>query len=129
VLCAYAIAVVAFAPIGSGYTVFQPLGAPRPYTGAEVAAYKRPAPTLNIAGFLIQRSYRLDYAWTDGRIFVVPWWFLAVLFAIAPAVWLRGFVRRRRRDRRARRGLCPGCGYDMRETPERCPECGEPAGA
>lgn len=52
---------------------------------------------------------------------VVPLWLPMLLFAMAPATWV---LRRRRRNRRNDRGMCPSCGYDLRATPERCPECG-----
>src|SRR5688572_9216250 len=56
-----------------------------------------------------------------GWDFGLPHWFLALLFAILPALHLRALIRSRRRRRI---GHCPRCGYDLRATPERCPECG-----
>jgi hypothetical protein len=53
-------------------------------------------------------------------VYAVPFWFLVILTAIAPAARLRPWKRRRVRTA----GHCPTCGYDLRATPGRCPECG-----
>ena len=50
-----------------------------------------------------------------------PHWAVLVPFGAAPLAFMAARVRRRHRRSR---GLCPACGYDMRATPERCPECG-----
>ena len=54
----------------------------------------------------------------------LPYWSLLVLSAIPPVAMFR---RWRRRRRRVRQGLCLICGYDLRSTPDRCPECGTAA--
>jgi hypothetical protein len=53
----------------------------------------------------------------------LPYWPLIPMTALLPAVRLFSFPNRRRRARAAQ-GLCPHCGYDLRATPTRCPECG-----
>jgi hypothetical protein len=58
------------------------------------------------------------------RGFIAPHWFYALLLLILPALWLRYGLPEFRGRRRAERGLCRGCGYDLRGTPDRCPECG-----
>lgn len=52
---------------------------------------------------------------------VMPYWSLVVLFMALP-LWIGVRILRRRWDRN--RGLCSSCGYELRATPERCPECG-----
>jgi hypothetical protein len=51
----------------------------------------------------------------------VPYWLVALLLASILAVWA---YRLRRKRIALRRGLCPQCGYDLRATRDRCPECG-----
>jgi len=65
--------------------------------------------------------------WTESyRGVWVPHWFLVLLFVVMPA---RKIYRWQRSQRRRQRGLCEGCGYDLRGGGERCPECGKVVGA
>ena len=56
------------------------------------------------------------------RAWIVPYWALIVPLAILPLVCVRAILVRRRR---AARGQCLACGYDLRHSEGRCPECGE----
>ena len=58
---------------------------------------------------------------------ILPWWMLAAMTAVLPVLWLSDRGRWRRVNRRCMAGLCAVCGYDLRASPERCPECGTAA--
>jgi hypothetical protein len=68
---------------------------------------------------------------TDERVSAkwylrVPHWSFVALSLPVPTLWL--LIRRHRLERK-RQGHCRQCGYDLRATPERCPECGTEASA
>ena len=69
-------------------------------------------------GFSFVRTHRTYTASWEVR---APLWLFALATAAAPALKWRKRVGRQRRQAD---GLCPSCGYDLRATPERCPECG-----
>jgi hypothetical protein len=57
---------------------------------------------------------------------VVPHWMLLLATLVLPCAWLVHALVRARRPPPA--GRCVRCGYDLRATPERCPECGQVCG-
>jgi hypothetical protein len=54
----------------------------------------------------------------------LPGHWLIALSLVCPAVWCGARLRRTTGLTRTRSGLCPACGYDLRASPDRCPECG-----
>ena len=94
--------------------------------GAPPAAAVRAGPRIGAAA---AGRRRLVAPWLFTRPYQaisLPSWPARAATAVPAAAVIRRLVRR---ARRARRGLCPGCGYDLRATEGRCPECGETAAA
>jgi hypothetical protein len=98
------------------------LGGGYPY-GAELSEWEAMGLRWRREGLTIQRpGDRAVVAVVSRTSTFVVWlaWPL-LLSAILPAGWL---VWRRKIARERRKGMCRVCGYDLRASPDRCPECG-----
>jgi hypothetical protein len=96
------------------------------------APHSRCATYVSGAGFFLGRNGwdRKVSRWTgqapscddvaQGLVVGIPFWFIAVLSQLPLALRVRQCIALRVRGP----GHCVRCGYDLRATPERCPECG-----
>jgi hypothetical protein len=76
--------------------------------------YRPPVNLLGFGGDVRRGPFGVQYE------VVVPYYAIGATTALMPALALW----RRVRGSRPRSGFCPTCGYDLRATPDRCPECG-----
>lgn len=78
--------------------------------------------------------YRVGFSWESNAIasegdrrwylrFSAPYWAIVVVL-MSPGLLVVPVWKRRRRMTRRHQRLCEICGYDLRASSERCPECG-----
>jgi hypothetical protein len=87
----------------------------------------RALPAMTVIDLARQRTFNnadgslLTYRLIGRRVWL-PYWLVVASTGLLPA-WR--MIARHRRSRRSRLKLCSLCGYDLRATPDRCPECGK----
>jgi hypothetical protein len=59
-----------------------------------------------------------------ARMVGLPLWFVIAMASLLPTSRAMQIVKQNRARQRANQGLCPIYRYDLRATPDRCPECG-----
>jgi len=108
--------------VGIAYRTFEcrlrpnePFGLDRLHAAPRDVTWSECKPTARHLGF----AYGPDSNGNDGV--AIPYWMFVAAGGIAWSA--RAYLHRRRR-RDAGQKICVACGYDLRATPERCPECG-----
>jgi hypothetical protein len=76
-------------------------------------------------GFGYAREQNLTPPLVFSHLLWVPHWFVLLISGSLSWVLVARLLRLRRKRLRARAGLCVECGYDLRASPQRCPECGK----
>lgn len=100
------------------------------YHHAAIDPFPGVIPPPTTLGFRASRSLRTWREPGTGRRIrsriewlAVPLWLPALLLSLPPVARL---ARRTRRHHRSATGHCATCGYDLRASKGRCPECGTP---
>ncbi len=92
--------------------------------GATVKTMGTPSyASTGYAGFHHEKGTMMgpDFQTMSFAAWSVPYWALCVPLSILPLFRIIGYLRWRKRSKR---GLCLSCGYDLRASTHRCPECG-----
>jgi hypothetical protein len=120
-------------PVGRILFSVAPAAAPDPPGGYQLVGHPRLDLDLLYRRWNAPRSPAVEYHSLGGfgclrdggtRAVFLPAWFAAAATALFPAWWFPRQRRRRQIAARLRRGLCAHCGYDLRASPGKCPECG-----
>jgi hypothetical protein len=106
------------------YATVRDVGSRWSFTGWRTAVPTYPQPVFHSGARVPAPGIAARWAGPFRRELILPYWSLAVVFALLPAVQLRRRLRHRKEQLRRQAGRCPACGYDLRESPDRCPECG-----
>lgn len=116
-----------------GSLIFETLYGVKPWgPGTGGNAIKFDGEPVGFAGFHYRR-YDIRLASADGkrlpgtygtqtRFWIAPGWMMLLSLGAA-GLCRKLWVTQRRRERQANQ-LCRNCGYDLRASPDRCPECG-----
>ena len=74
--------------------------------------------------FPLPKVVRLTFHQNKTAQCLIPYPIPVTMELVLPAAWLLALRKRRRKPIQISRGFCPACGYDLRASKERCPECG-----